>query len=482
MSRLSSLLLITLAVAIGSAGHGCDKPPDGTGREPERQRSGEPVPASPTVRAALAAAAPAVHWPGFRGTNRSGIGDGAETPVDFDLDSGEGVAWRAPLPGLGNSSPVVWGDRVYVTTAVAEGGSVPLRTGLTGSGEQVEEAREHRWLVLAFDKATGKRVWETEVGRDVPLTRRHFKATQANSTAATDGEHLAVVFPTAGLACLGMDGGLHWKRELGGLNAGGFNDPTMEWGFASSPIIHDGRVILQVDIHDGPYLAAWDLDTGDELWRTERPDVYPSWATPVIWTTPAGEELAVNASVIRGYDPATGEELWSLSPTSVQVVASPVVCDGLLHVSNGYRPLQPIYAVRPGIRGRHEIVAGERDPALAWHRERGGAYMPTPLCYDGLLYIVHHDGRLEAYEAVTGDRVYRRRFSKGGTHTSSPVVANGVIYQGTEEGTLYVFAAGSEYRELAAHDLGAPIMATPAISEGMLLVRTPGELIALKGS
>jgi outer membrane protein assembly factor BamB len=421
-----------------------------------------------------------VHWPGFRGANRAGVGDGADLPVDFDLASGNGVAWRVQVPGLGNSSPVVWGDRVYVTTAVAEGGSEALRTGLTGSGEEIEEAREHRWLVLAYDKASGAKVWETEVGRGVPLTKRHFKATQANSTPATDGEHIVVVFPTAGLACLGTDGAIHWKHELGGLNAGGFNDPGLQWGFAASPILHDGKVILQVDIHDGPYIAAWDLATGARLWKTERPDVAPSWATPAIWQTPAGPELVTNASVIHGYDPASGEELWSLAPTSVQVVASPIVGKENLFVSSGYPPARPIYAVRPGIRGDHVIENGTPDAALAWAQDRGGAYMPTPLLYRGLLYIVHHNGRLVAHDPATGNPVYRARFSQGGTCTNSPVAGNGVIYQGTEEGTLYAFTAGAEYQELAVHDFGAPLMATPAISEGMLLVRTPGELIALR--
>ncbi len=166
--------------------------------------------------------------------------------------------------------------------------------------------------------------------------------------------------------------------------------------------------------------------------------------------------------------------------TSVQVVASPVIGAERLYVSSGYPPARPIYAVKPGIRGRHEIGRGDQDPALAWHRPRGGAYMPTPLLYRGLLYIVHHNGRLEAHDAATGGTVYRARFSNGGTNTGSPVAANGVIYQGTEEGTLYAFAAGPEYRELAVHDFGAPLMATPAISEGKLLVRTPGELIALE--
>jgi len=424
-------------------------------------------------------AEPTVNWAGFRGNNRDGIGDGANTPVEFDLESGEGVAWSVDLPGLGNSSPVIWGDRVYVTTAVAAAGSTPLKVGLTGSGDEVEENSEHRWLLLSYDKSSGKKIWETEVGRGVPLTKRHFKATQANSSPATDGEHIVVVFPTAGLACVGKDGALHWKHELGGLNAGGFNDPGLQWGFAASPIIHAGKVILQVDIHDGPYLAAWDLDSGKLLWKTDRPDVAPSWATPAIWPTPQGDELIVNASIIRGYDPASGRELWSLGPTSIQVVASPVVGAKNLFVSSGYPPARPIYAVKPGIRADHNIESDDDAKPLAWYQTRGGAYMPTPLLYRGLLYVVHHNGRIVAYDARSGERVYQARFSAGGTCTASPVAANGKIYQGTEEGTLYVLAAGPEHIELAVHEFDEPLMATPAISEGLLLVRTPSKLTAL---
>lgn len=424
-------------------------------------------------------AEPTVHWSGFRGTNRSGIGDGHDTPTDFDLESGEGVAWSVDLPGLGNSSPIVWGDRVYVTTAVAAGGSTPLRTGLTGAGDEIDEDSEHRWLVLAYDKRDGKQLWEREVGRAVPLTKRHFKATQANSSPVTDGTHIVAVFPTAGLACLGMDGELHWKHELGGLNAGGFNDPGLQWGFAASPIIYKDKVILQVDIHDGGYLAAWDIESGKQLWKVERPDVAPSWSTPAIWPTPDGDELVVNASIIRGYDPETGKELWSLSPTSVQVVASPVVGSDYVIVSSGYPPARPIYAVKPGIRGKHEIGVDGDTPQLAWHSTRGGAYMPTPVLYRGLLYMVHHNARIVAHDARSGERVYQARFSAGGTMTSSPVVANGKIYQGTEEGTLYVLEAGPEYRELAVHEFDEPLMATPAISEGLLFVRTPSKLIAI---
>lgn len=423
---------------------------------------------------------PTVHWPSFRGTNASGIGDGEDTPVEWDLETGAAVRWQVEVPGLGNSSPVVWGDKVIVTTAFAAEADQEIRTGLTGDGTSVDEAVEHSWQVMAYDKDTGELLWSTEVARGVPLTSRHFKATQANSTVATDGRYVVAVFPTAGFAALDMDGKLLWKHELGGLNAGAFTDPAIEWGYASSPFIYRDTAILQVDVHEDGYLAAWDLETGERKWRTER-DVAPSWATPSLLPghDDRGDELVVNGSTIHGYDPATGEELWSLGPNSELVIATPVIGDGVAYVSAGYPPVKPIYAIRAGTRGALEVEPGEPHGRLVWSHNRGGAYMPTPLLYRGLFYVVHHNGRMVAYEPRTGHPVLKSRFSKGGTFTGSPVAVNGKIYAPTEEGLMYVLAAGPEYRELAINDFGEPLMATPAVSEGTLLVRTPSRLIAL---
>ena len=443
-----------------------------------RRAVAEPVGAAGfTAPREVAAQEATVNWPAFRGTNASGIGDGLDTPVDWDLEGGDGVLWASDLEGLGNSSPIVWGDRVFVTTAVADIEQT-LRTGLTGEGTPVEEAVEHTWSVLAFDKKSGAKLWETQTGRAVPLTRRHFKATQANSTPVTDGEYLAVVFPTAGLTVLDLDGNILWHKELGGLNAGAFSDPGIEWGYASSPIIYQGRLMLQVDVHEGPYLAAWDLATGEELWRVER-DVAPSWATPAILTGESGDELVVNGSRIHGYDPATGEELWSLGPNSELVIATPVAGDGVVYVSAGYPPIKPIYALAAGTRGALEVTPGTDDERLMWSHNRGGAYMPTPLLYRGILYVIHHNGIFVAYDAVTGEALSKSRFSQRGTFTGSPVAANGKLYAPTEEGQLYILASGPEYDELAVHDFGEPLMATPAISEGALFIRTPSRLIAL---
>jgi outer membrane protein assembly factor BamB len=431
----------------------------------------------------VAAVAPeegTVHWPAFRGRNASGIGDGADTLTTWNVETGEGIRWQADIAGLGNSSPVVWGDRVFLTTAVAEGIPQEIQTGLTGSGEQVDEEVEHRWLVLAFDKGSGEKLWETEVGRGVPLTRRHFKASQANSTPVTDGEHLVVVFPTAGIACLDLDGNIRWQHALGGLNAGAFTDPGMEWGFASSPILYGSRVILQSDTHDGAYLAAWELESGKEAWRVER-DVAPSWATPTLLHGEAGDELVVNGSTIHGYNPATGEELWSLGPNSELVIATPVAGEDVVYVSAGYPPVKPIYALRAGTRQHLEVDPEEGHERLQWSYRRGGAYMPSPILYRGIYYLVHHNGRLVAYDAAGGGAIYKSRFSRGGVFTASPVAVNGKLYLPTEEGLLYVLEAGPEYRELAVNDLGEPLMATPAVSEGLLFIRTPTRLVAVGG-
>jgi outer membrane protein assembly factor BamB len=280
----------------------------------------------------------------------------------------------------------------------------------------------------------------------VPLSRRHFKGTQANSSPVTDGHHVVAVFPTAGLVCLDVEGNVLWRHDLGALNAGAFTDPGIQWGFASSPILWNGSVILQVDVHDGPYLAAWNLATGERRWRVER-EVAPSWATPTVVAGPEGDELIANGSTIHAYDPASGEELWSLGPNSELVIATPIVGDGVAFVSAGYPPIKPIYAVKSGARGAIDLSSGGVDERLAWSADRGGAYLPTPLLYRGLLYIVHHNGRIVAYEARSGAAIYKERFSQGGTFTGSPVAVNGRLYVPTEEGLLYVLEAGTEYRE-----------------------------------
>jgi len=455
------------------------------------ERKASTAPPAPT------AASP--HWPSFRGPGASGIGSGAP-PLEWDVATGKHVLWKTEIPGLGHSSPVVWGERVFLTTAVAASGNHEVRTGLTGDVSTVEDDSEHTWKVLAVDRKTGEILWQRTAGKAVPESPRHFKSTQANSTAVTDGRYVVAVFPTVGLVCYTVDGELKWKHDLGPLDAGWFYDPSYGWGFASSPILFEDLVILQADVQEGGFVAAWRLADGEQVWRTERDDV-PGFSTPTLVASDGGPELVTNGSTIRGYDPRTGEELWRLGPSSELPIATPVAVprepskagavsegggslgDSLVIVTAGYPPIRPIYAVRPGARGDISPAdgpgGGSETGPVVWSHDRGGAYMPTPLVYGGLFYLVHHNARLVAYDARTGEEVYKARFSEAGTFTGSPVAADGRIYFPTEDGAIYVVRAGPDFRELAINQMGEVVMTTPAISEGTLFVRSLRHLWAL---
>ena len=422
---------------------------------------GDPVPAEPG------------RWPAFRGRNATGVASGPAPPARWDVDSGESVLWVADLPGRGHASPIVWDGRIFVTTAVADG-EQELRTGLSGDVGTVTDEAVHAWRVIALDAETGDLLWEREAGSGVPELERHWKSTQANSTPATDGNRVVAVFPGIGMVCYDLDGELAWRTDPGPLDSGWFYDPSYQWGFGSSPIFFEGLVILQVDVQGDSYLAAWESATGREVWRTAREEAVPGWSTPVTVAVGEGHELVANGRTIRAYDPRTGAELWSLGPNSELPIATPVAAPGAVFVSAGYPPVRPIYAVRPG--GRGDISGGER---VLWSHDRGGAYMPTPILHGGVLHVVHHDGRIEAYDPATGDHLYRARFSEGGTFTASPVAAGEHLYFGTEEGKVYVSKVGDSWRELAVNDMGEAVMATPAIADGVLYVRTLSKLYAI---
>ena len=236
--------------------------------------------ACPLVAAALASDAPATNWPRFRGPGASGIAEGHAVPVSWNVDTKAGLAWKTPVPGLAHSSPVVWGDSVYLTTAVSASGASPLKVGLYGDIEPVPTEPAHRYVVYRIDKRTGKVLWERTAHEGVPRRARHPKSTHANPTPATDGKRIVVFFGSEGLYGYDVDGRLLWKKDLGALDAAYFQAPDAQWGVASSPVIHEGVVYLQCDVLNDPFLAAFDLATGKELWRTPRQDVPPGARRP----------------------------------------------------------------------------------------------------------------------------------------------------------------------------------------------------------
>lgn len=414
-------------------------------------------------------------WPSFRGPNGTGIADGQGAPVEWDADSGRNIAWKTPIPGFANSAPIIWGDQVFVTTAISSAGDDTFRIGQYGDTRPVDDLSDHSWRVYSLDRRTGEVLWERVVFEGPPETKRHTKASQANSTPVTDGEHVVAVFGSIGLVvCYDMAGEMLWQIDIGVLHSGWFYDPDFQWGHSSSPIIHNGLVIIQADTPYSSFLAAVDIGTGEEVWRASREEEISTFATPSIYSGPTGDELITNGTQIRAYDPATGELLWFLGPNSEIPIATPVVDGDLIYLTAGYPPIRPIYAVRPGHRGDLSLRDGEdSSEALAWSADRGGTYIPTPLAYRGLFYTNANNGRLTCYDALTGEIVYRKRIGGvGGSYSASPIAADGKLYFLGEDGDIYVVRAGREYELLAKNSMDEIIMANPALSDGMLVIRT----------
>ena len=429
------------------------------------------------------AAAPGGSWPSFRGAQASGVADGQHLPDRWDGTSGQNILWKAPLPGLAHSSPVVWGDRIYVTTAVSSDPKATFRRGLYGDGDASPDRSRHKWLVMALDARTGTTIWERVAYEGEPLEKRHIKSTYASATPATDGRIVVAWFGSQGVYAYDVDGTLRWAVNLGRLDLGAYDIPTYEWGTASSPIIWKDFVILQVDTQADSFLLALHAATGETVWKTER-DELPSWGTPTVVDTSAGPVLVTNASkFIRGYDPRTGTELWRLGGSSKITAPTPIASEDLLVIASGRGPERPIFVVKADARGDLTLPKGITNTgAVRWSRTGRGPYMPTPLVLDGLLYVLGNNGVFDAYRLETGEEVYRQRLPVVGSgYSASPVAADGKIYLSSEDGDVLVIAAGAEFKHLATNPIGEPLMATPALSNGVMYVRSPGTLFAIGG-
>ena len=425
---------------------------------------------------------PGVDWPQFRGIRASGIAEGFETPVRWNVETGENVRWTTPIPGLSHSSPVIWGDLVCLTTAVSDRGNDPLRVGLYGDIEPVNDETARRWEVHCLDKRTGEGRWVALAHQGVPKIPRHPKGTHANPTLATDGERLVAMFGSEGLYAYALeDGTLLWAKDLGVLESGFFQAPTALWGFASSPIIHDGLVIIQADVLNRSFLAAFDVTSGTEVWRTVRDDL-PTWSTPAVHITDDRAQVVVNGyDHIGGYDLRTGRELWRMTGGGDLPVPTPIAWNDLVFITNAHGPASPIFAIRANATGDISLESDASSNAhIVWSVERGGAYIQTPLAYGDYLYTCRNNGVLSAYDARTGTRLYQQRLGDGRTgFSASSVAGDGKLYFTSEEGSVYVIRAGPEFELLAENQMNEVSMATPAFSEGVLFIRTRSALVAV---
>ncbi len=421
------------------------------------------------------------NWPSFRGAQAAGVVEKQNLPDKWDGKTGENILWRTPIPGLAHSSPVVWGQRVFVTSAVSSDPKATFRPGLYGDGDASQDRATHRWMIYAVDKRTGKILWERAAHEGAPLEKRHIKSTYANSTPATDGRIVVAWFGSQGVFAYDVSGRFLWKVDLGRINLGAYDIPTYEWGPASSPIIWNNLVILQCDTQADSFLLALDADTGKQVWKTER-DELPSWGTPTVALTSTGPELVTNASnYIRGYDPGVGKELWRLGRSSKITAPTPLFADDKFIIASGRAPERPIFVVKAGARGDLTLPADKTaSEAVVWSRAGRGSYMPTPLVYDGILYVLANNGLLDAYDLKTGEEIYRQRLPLVGSgFSASPVAADGKLYLSNEDGEMLIIAAGRKYAHIATNSMGELLMATPALSEGVMYVRSAQSLFAV---
>ncbi len=404
---------------------------------------------------------------------RTGVADGQHPPSKWDVSSGTNIAWKTAIPGLAHSSPIVWGDRVYITTSIPKKQAVQFRGGLYGAGEPADDNLEQSWRLYALHRETGKIIWERTVLEAAPRISRHPKNSHASSTPATDGRRIVAMFGSEGLFAFDTDGKQLWRQDLGILDQGAFDYPDFQWGTASSAIIYKRLAIVQCDLQSNSFVAAFDLDTGKPVWRTPR-EAVPSWSTPTVVENGGRAELVTNgAEHMRGYDPLTGKELWRLKGTSMISVPTPFAANGLIYLFSGYsRYMQPMYAVRPGASGDITLAEGQTsNQHIAWGTMKGAPYLPTPLVYGDYLYTCTHNGILTCMKAKTGERVYQSRVASG-AFTASLVAADGRVYIPSEDGEVYVLRAGPEYKIEAVNSMNDVLMATPAISTNMLIVRT----------
>jgi outer membrane protein assembly factor BamB len=444
-------------------------------------------------------------WPQFRGPGGAGLAEEDALPERWSTT--ENVAWAIELPGRGWSSPIAWRDRVYVTSAISPGTFKAPSTGIFGNDyaaelakqglppeeiskrvisrdiELTDETGDIRYMVYAVEAKTGKIAWEREAHRGKPFGGRHRKNTYASETPVTDGERLYVSFGgNVGIFCYSLDGKLLWKH------AWPPQPIYLDFGTASSPVVHAGRVYQLHDNDGESFLAALDARTGKEVWNIKRTGLTSpmksGWATPFIWQTPQRTEIVtIGHGHVISYD-LNGRELWRYKGMT-QATPSPVAAEGLLFVGSGSQgeANRPLVAIRPGGTGDISLAPNQDSNAhIVWRQPRFSGYTPSPLVYRGRVYAINDNGILQVADAATGVEIYKARVGGGGfTFSSSPIASRGRIYLLSEDGDMFVLRAGDKYEEIAKNSVSEMSLATPAVLEDSLVIRTQTKLFRVSG-
>lgn len=408
------------------------------------------------------------NWPQFRGSS-SGVVEEGVLPSAWSVT--ENVAWVVEIPGRGWSSPIVWGERIFVTSAVSEGDAEMPKKGLyLGGNRDTASDKTHCWMVYCIDLAGGKILWEQVAHKGVPRHPLHIKNTYASETPVTDGQRIYAYFGNVGLFCYDLDGKSLWSKEFASLKT------SNNWGTAASPVLYEDKLFIQNDNDEQSFLAALDKKTGEQIWRVER-DEKSNWATPYIWKNQQRTELiTAGRGKIRSYN-LDGQLLWDLGGMSSIVIPTPFAKDGLLYVASGYvgDKKRPLFAIRPGAQG--DITLSDDQTSnqyVAWCQKQGGPYNPSPIVYGDYLYVLYDRGFLSCYDARTGREVYsQQRIAAGATaFTASPWANDGKLFCLSEDGDTFVIRAGPEFKVLGKNALNEMCMATPAAVRDSLIIRT----------
>jgi len=444
-----------------------------------RRLAGMPWALVVAATAAAPASAEEGDWPAFRGPAARGVALAEGLPDRWSAT--ENVAWKTDIPGRGWSSPVVVGNRVFLTTCESSEPEEEAKKGLYVGGDRAEPSKAvHRWKVVALDLESGSIRWERVLHEGIPTQPIHIKGSHASETPVADDGRVWCLFGGIGLFCLDHDGNEIWRRPL----------PTRRmragWGTAASPALHDGRLYVVLDNEEESEIRAFDADAGDELWRTAREGEKSNWSTPFVWVTPGRTEIVTaGTGKVRSYG-TDGTLLWWLEGMSAITIATPYEHDGVLCVSSGYvmDRSKPLWAIRPGAEGNITPPAGETaGPSIAWCQPSAAPYNPSTIAVDGRLYVLHDRGFLAAYSGADGRELHPpRRIPDGRAFTASPWAADGKVFCLNEDGVTFVFRQGDEFEQLHVNTLAEDdmCMATPALAGDRLLIRTAARIYCIR--
>jgi outer membrane protein assembly factor BamB len=416
------------------------------------------------------------NWPQFRGPDSRGLGK-EDRRLPEVWSATQNVVWKTAVPGRGWSSPVVWGDKVFLTSVIKEGSLEEVKKGLYFGGERGTPEKVHRWKVYCLSFDTGEVLWEQTAHKGSPESSHHLKNTFASETPVTDGERIYAYFGNTGLFAYDMDGGEQWTRRWDAVKT------RAGWGSAALPVLHNDRLYVVNDNEDQSFLEALEANTGERIWHVDR-DEGSNWSTPFVWENEKRTEIVTpGTDLVRSYN-LDGDLLWTLKGMSKITVGTPFSEFGLLFISSGFilDKSKPVYAIRPGASRDISLKEGERQNGwIAWCQPDAAPYIPSPLIYGEYYYVLLDRGFLSCYEARTGKEVYeRKRIDRGVQFSSSPWAYNGKVFCISEEGNAYVVEAGPEFKVVGTNSLDELCMASPAIVRGSLLIRTETHLCRIQ--